>query len=587
MPNIRSGASMTREEFKELVNRRVAEEMEAREATRTLEPLNENVDEQEGENGGNGGNGNEGNGENGNRNRNGNHGMNYGGFMPVSSEISSCTTAGHALTWKQLDCLHSRVSGVDFVKGSQMKKKSVEFMEGYAARSAENKERRKVWKSLYEGWTSTTNCRVANFSKHSEAPLEISSFDVIIGMDWLAKYNGSVDTFVMRFVVRIPYGNEVLIIRCDNYDSGITSKKADDKSEEKRLEDVPIPYVNFQKFFPEELLDLPPPARQAEFQIDLVPGAAPVARAPYRLAPAEMQELPTQLQELSDRTMTREKNERDQYLKESSLKAWSTGFSINPDHDGNFPSHFLEVSHKALVHLHSTLEKVDKHYRCRIFSYNNSYHTSIKAAPFEALYGCKCRSPICWTEVGDSQLTSPEIIYETTERIVQIKSHISTAQIQEDDKLNFIEEPVEIMDREVKVFCNIVVFRLSKCTGNSKKRSYSPGKRYFEQTSAIDFPDNEITSDSNIIMYSQYLQETQQEKANQEKNNESLTAELERYKERVKTFEQRLNIDLSTREKMIDSQMDDMIKEKLALKQQIDSLEQNLSNQIKEKESLL
>ncbi|GJT65048.1 hypothetical protein Tco_1016528 [Tanacetum coccineum] len=57
------------------------------------------------------------------------------------------------------------------------------------------------------------------------------------------------------------------------------------------------------------------------------------------------------------------------------------------------------------------------------------------------------------------------------------------------------------------------------------------------------------------------------EKANQEKNNESLTAELGRYKERVKTFEQRLNIDLSTREKMIDSQMDDMIKEKIALKQ--------------------
>ncbi|GJU23312.1 hypothetical protein Tco_1156654 [Tanacetum coccineum] len=77
------------------------------------------------------------------------------------------------------------------------------------------------------------------------------------------------------------------------------------------------------------------------------------------------------------------------------------------------------------------------------------------------------------------------------------------------------------------------------------------------------------------------------EKANQEKNNKSLTAKLERYKERVKTFEQRLNIDLSTRKKMTDSQMDDMIKEKLALKQQIDSLEQNLSNQIKEKESLL
>ncbi|GKA96552.1 hypothetical protein Tco_0818647 [Tanacetum coccineum] len=76
------------------------------------------------------------------------------------------------------------------------------------------------------------------------------------------------------------------------------------------------------------------------------------------------------------------------------------------------------------------------------------------------------------------------------------------------------------------------------------------------------------------------------EKANKEQNNESITAELERYKERVKTFKQRLNIDLSSREKMIDSQMDDMIREKLALKEQIDSLEQNIFKQIKEKESL-
>ncbi|GJW71475.1 retrovirus-related pol polyprotein from transposon TNT 1-94 [Tanacetum coccineum] len=77
------------------------------------------------------------------------------------------------------------------------------------------------------------------------------------------------------------------------------------------------------------------------------------------------------------------------------------------------------------------------------------------------------------------------------------------------------------------------------------------------------------------------------EKVNKEQNNESVTAKLETYKERVKTFEQRLNIDLSSREKMIDSQMDDMIKEKLALKEQVDSLEQNLSKQIKEKECLL
>ncbi|GJZ99073.1 hypothetical protein Tco_0671624 [Tanacetum coccineum] len=97
----------------------------------------------------------------------------------------------------------------------------------------------------------------------------------------------------------------------------------------------------------------------------------------------------------------------------------------------------------------------------------------------------------------------------------------------------------------------------------------------FEQTPTVEFTDNEIHSDSNIIPYSQYLHETQQsnEKDNKEHNNESVTTELERYKERVKIFEQRLNIDLSSREKMIDSQMDDMIKEKLALKEQVDSLE--------------
>ncbi|GJU37698.1 putative reverse transcriptase domain-containing protein [Tanacetum coccineum] len=72
-------------------NRRLrGTKIEAREAARTLEPLNENVDEQEGENGGNGngGNGNGGNGGNGNGNRNGNHGMNYGGFMPVARECT-------------------------------------------------------------------------------------------------------------------------------------------------------------------------------------------------------------------------------------------------------------------------------------------------------------------------------------------------------------------------------------------------------------------------------------------------------------------------------------------------------------------
>nr|GEZ53356.1 putative reverse transcriptase domain-containing protein [Tanacetum cinerariifolium] len=125
-------------------------------------------------------------------------------------------------------------------------------------------------------------------------PVELGSFDVIIGMDWLAKYHALI--ICDEKVIRISYGDEVLIIR-------VTSKKAEDKSKEKRLEDVSI-VREFPEVFPKDLPGLPP-AGQVEFQIDLVPGAAPVARAPYRLAPAEMQELSTQFQELSNRGFIR------------------------------------------------------------------------------------------------------------------------------------------------------------------------------------------------------------------------------------------------------------------------------------------
>nr|GEX98534.1 hypothetical protein [Tanacetum cinerariifolium] len=75
------------------------------------------------------------------------------------------------------------------------------------------------------------------------------------------------------------------------------------KSDEKRLEDIPV-VKEFSDIFPEDLPGLPP-VRQVEFQIDLIPGAAPVARTPYRLAPSEMQELSNQLQELTDRVFIR------------------------------------------------------------------------------------------------------------------------------------------------------------------------------------------------------------------------------------------------------------------------------------------
>nr|GFC21224.1 putative reverse transcriptase domain-containing protein [Tanacetum cinerariifolium] len=63
----------------------------------------------------------------------------------------------------------------------------------------------------------------------------------------------------------------------------------------------------------------------------------------------------------------------------------------------------------------------DTHLPLVEFSYNNSYHSSIKCAPFEALYGRRCRTPIAWTEVGEGKLLGPEIVQETTDKIVQIK----------------------------------------------------------------------------------------------------------------------------------------------------------------------
>ncbi|GJV19957.1 putative reverse transcriptase domain-containing protein [Tanacetum coccineum] len=141
-------------------------------------------------------------------------------------------------------------------------------------------------------------------------PIELGSLDVIIGMDWLAKYQ--VVIVYAKKIVRIPWRNETLIVRGDRSDQGnetrlsiisCTKTPKRDSSEKKRLKDVPI-VRNFPEVFPEDLLGLPP-TRQVEFQINLVPGAAPVARAPYRLALSKMKELSDQPKELSDKGFIR------------------------------------------------------------------------------------------------------------------------------------------------------------------------------------------------------------------------------------------------------------------------------------------
>nr|GFB66349.1 putative reverse transcriptase domain-containing protein [Tanacetum cinerariifolium] len=82
------------------------------------------------------------------------------------------------------------------------------------------------------------------------------------------------------------------------------------------------------------------------------------------------------------------------------------------------------------------------------FSYNNSYHASIKAAPFEALYSRKCCSPVCWNEVGEFHLTSPYLVQKTTEKIVQIKKRIQATQDFQKSYVDLKHKPMEFQVRD-------------------------------------------------------------------------------------------------------------------------------------------
>nr|GEU62715.1 hypothetical protein [Tanacetum cinerariifolium] len=262
----------------------------------------------------------------------------------------------------------------------------------------------------------------------------------------------------------------------------VTAQVMEKKSEDTRLENIPV-VKDFLDVFPEDVPGLPP-VIQVEFQIDLIPRAAPVARAPYRLALSEIQELSDQLQELADRAlpegnddfviycdashqglgaglMQREKrhylygtkctmftdhkslkhilDQKELYMRQ---RRW---LELLADYDCEIRYHpekpkprqlkkktsKLRIYEEWIKHLKYVLMELivsrievgyhslnalgtqldinfgkgwERHLALVEFSYNNSYHASIKAAPFEALYGRKCRSPVYWAEVGDVNL---------------------------------------------------------------------------------------------------------------------------------------------------------------------------------------
>nr|GEW42892.1 putative reverse transcriptase domain-containing protein [Tanacetum cinerariifolium] len=117
--------------------------------------------------------------------------------------------------------------------------------------------------------------------------------------------------------------------------------------------------------------------------------------------------------------------------------------SIISDRDGRFTSNFLRSLNKAL----GTRLDMSTAYHPETDGQSErtiqTLEDIIKAAPFKALYGCKCRSPICWAEVGDRQLTGPEIIHETAEKIVQIKSRIQAARDRQKSYADVRRKPLE------------------------------------------------------------------------------------------------------------------------------------------------
>ncbi|GKD94391.1 putative reverse transcriptase domain-containing protein [Tanacetum coccineum] len=110
----------------------------------------------------------------------------------------------------------------------------------------------------------------------------------------------------------------------------------------------------------------------------------------------------------------------------------------------------------------------DRHLPLIEFSYNNSYHTSIKAAPFEAFYGRKCRSPVCWAEVGDAQLTGLKIVRETTEKIIQIKHRLQASHDRKRSYTDKRRKPLEFQVRD-KVMLKVSPWKGVICFGKREK----------------------------------------------------------------------------------------------------------------------
>nr|GEV06007.1 reverse transcriptase domain-containing protein [Tanacetum cinerariifolium] len=264
-----------------------------------------------------------------------------------------------------------------------------------------NKYRNTNTNNRYNNYQPQQNRRQEAVKAYATKPAENNSFDVVIDMDWLFKYHAK---FICdEKVFHIPIDGETLIIRAQNEALKEENVKAEnlrgmDKSFEMRPDGTRC--IKNQSWLP--LFD-----RDSHFTSKFWQSLQSVLGTQLDMSTTYHPETDGQ----SERTI--------QTLKDM-LRACVIDFGKG--WEKNLP----------LVE----------------FSYNNSYHASIKAAPFEALYGRKCISPVCWAKVGDVQLTRPEIIHETTKKIVQIRQRLQAARDRQQSYANIRRKPLELKVRD-------------------------------------------------------------------------------------------------------------------------------------------
>nr|GEX64329.1 putative reverse transcriptase domain-containing protein [Tanacetum cinerariifolium] len=277
-----------------------------------------------------------------------------------------------------------------------------------------------------------------------------TSFDVVIGMDWLSKYHAKF--LCDEKVVYIPINGETLIIRGDQ------TQVMEKKSDEKQLEDIPV-VREFPKVFPEDLLGLPP-VHQVEFQINLIPGAAPFLG--HVIDSQGIHVDPAKIEAVKNWASPTTPTENELNMRQRRWLELLTDYDCDIHyHPGNELNHSeLECQKPSDLLLQPEIptwkwERITTDFVTKLPRTSNEHDIiwviidrltkSAYFIPTREIDSMETitRSHVCWAEVGDVQLMGPEIIHEITKKIVQIQQRLQPARDRKRSYANVRRKPLK------------------------------------------------------------------------------------------------------------------------------------------------